>query len=78
LGTILSNPSTTTASNSSEVSVFSGSFSLNSVPYYLKPGDTIYGYLKPFVAPGALPAPFPYPSQAVCSLKINMQTYKDI
>ena len=74
LGTILSNPSTVTTANISETTTLSSSFSLNSVPYYLNPGDAIYGYLKPFTG-GSV---YNRPSQAVCSLKINAQTYKDI
>lgn len=75
LGTILSTPSTVTTANISESTDISSSFSLNSVPYYLNPGDAIYGYLKPFITPGSV---YNRPSQAVCSLKINAQTYKDI
>lgn len=71
LGTILSSPSTVGAATISENSA---SNSLNNMPCYLNPGDAIYGYLKPFIAG----TPFNRASQAVCSLKINTQTYKDI
>lgn len=73
LGTILSSPSTVTAANMSENTAFNSSY-LNNMPCYLNPGDAIYGYLRPFISGN----PFDRASQAVCSLKINTQTYKDI
>jgi hypothetical protein len=78
LGAIQSTPSSTVPANMSESIVLATSFSLKSVPYYLNPGDAIYGYLRPYASAGSSGNPFPYPSQAVCSLKVNMQTYKDI
>jgi hypothetical protein len=74
LGTILSAPSIVRPTEMSEVYANTSSSLLNSVPYYLSPGDAIYGFLKPYSSS----VPFIHPSQAVCSLKINMQTYKNI